>query len=157
VDGKATEAAMRAVAEAFSVRRGDVTLVTGATSRDKVVEISGDDTELAGRRDTLLVGTPLAVTDNEAESRFEIHVGDELAGFVRYHRRGELINLIHTEVDPKFQGAGLAARLARASLDSARERHLDVLPSCPYITSWIRRHQDYLDLVPEVRRPEFGL
>lgn len=39
VDGRATEAALAAVASALGVRRREVTLVTGATSRTKVVEI----------------------------------------------------------------------------------------------------------------------
>jgi uncharacterized protein len=56
VDGKATEAALRAVADAFGVKRRDVTLVTGATSRDKVVEVDGDPGALAARRDILLSG-----------------------------------------------------------------------------------------------------
>lgn len=56
VDGKATEAALRAVADAFGVKRRDVTLVTGATSRDKVVDIDGDAGTLAARRDILLSG-----------------------------------------------------------------------------------------------------
>jgi len=43
VDGAATEAALAAVAEAFGVRRRAVTLVTGATSRDKVVEVDVPD------------------------------------------------------------------------------------------------------------------
>ncbi|MGH3268614.1 MAG: GNAT family N-acetyltransferase, partial [Trebonia sp.] len=59
------------------------------------------------------------VTDNPDESRYELHVGGELAGFVRYHLRGQQITLIHTEVDPRFQGAGLATHLARYSLDDA--------------------------------------
>ena len=54
VDGKATEAALRAVAGAFGVRRRDVVLVTGVTSRNKVVEISGETEDIAGRRDLLL-------------------------------------------------------------------------------------------------------
>lgn len=54
VDGKATEAALRAVADAFGVKRRDVTLVTGTTSRDKVVEVDGDPGALAARRDMLL-------------------------------------------------------------------------------------------------------
>jgi uncharacterized protein YggU (UPF0235/DUF167 family) len=54
VDGKATEAALRAVADAFGVRRGDVTLVTGATSRDKVVEIAADPAAVGTCRDMLL-------------------------------------------------------------------------------------------------------
>lgn len=54
VDGKATEAALRAVAEAFGVRRRDVSLVAGATSRDKVVDVDGEAGHLAGRRAALL-------------------------------------------------------------------------------------------------------
>ncbi|MGY1750518.1 DUF167 domain-containing protein [Modestobacter sp. SYSU DS0511] len=41
VDGKATEAALAAVADAFGARRSAVTLVTGATSRTKVVDVDG--------------------------------------------------------------------------------------------------------------------
>jgi uncharacterized protein YggU (UPF0235/DUF167 family) len=49
VDGRATEAALAAVAEAFGVRRSAVTLVTGATSRTKVVDVDGaTDDVLAG-------------------------------------------------------------------------------------------------------------
>ena len=43
VDGKATEAALAAVAEALGVRRRSVRLVTGVTSRDKVVEVDADE------------------------------------------------------------------------------------------------------------------
>jgi uncharacterized protein len=39
VDGRATEAALRAVADALGVPRREVTLVAGATSRDKLVEV----------------------------------------------------------------------------------------------------------------------
>jgi uncharacterized protein YggU (UPF0235/DUF167 family) len=43
VDGKATEAALVAVAGAFGVRRGAVRLVSGASSRTKVVDIEAGD------------------------------------------------------------------------------------------------------------------
>ena len=43
VDGRATQAALTAVAAAFGVRRDAVTLVTGKTSRTKVVEVAGGD------------------------------------------------------------------------------------------------------------------
>jgi uncharacterized protein YggU (UPF0235/DUF167 family) len=42
VDGRATEAALVAVAEAFGVRRRHVTLVSGATSRTKIVDVADD-------------------------------------------------------------------------------------------------------------------
>ena len=43
VDGRATEAALHAIAAAFGVRRRAVTLVTGASSRTKIVEVAGAD------------------------------------------------------------------------------------------------------------------
>ena len=43
VDGRATEAALRAIAAAFGVRRRAVTLITGAASRTKIVEVTGAD------------------------------------------------------------------------------------------------------------------
>jgi uncharacterized protein YggU (UPF0235/DUF167 family) len=53
VEGKATEAALRALAEALGVRRRDVTLVSGATSRDKVVEVTGDVAQVTATLDRL--------------------------------------------------------------------------------------------------------
>jgi uncharacterized protein YggU (UPF0235/DUF167 family) len=49
VEGKATEAALAAVAAALGVRRRDVRLISGATSRDKVVEVDGDVAQLTRR------------------------------------------------------------------------------------------------------------
>ena len=99
------------------------------------------------------------VTDNPAASRYELHVGTELAGYVDYLLRdhGTVISLVHTQVEPAFQGAHLATHLARYSLDDARKRGLGVLPFCPYINSWIKKHPEYTDLVPQDRRADFGL
>ena len=47
--GRATDAALGAVAVAFGVRRQAVRLVTGATSRTKVIDIDGDEAGLAAR------------------------------------------------------------------------------------------------------------
>ena len=53
VDGRATEAALAAVATAFGVRRRAVTLVAGATSRTKVIDVACAD---PARLDRLLAG-----------------------------------------------------------------------------------------------------
>jgi uncharacterized protein YggU (UPF0235/DUF167 family) len=49
VDGRATEAALAAVATALGLRRRQITLVSGATSRTKVVEVPDDVPALAER------------------------------------------------------------------------------------------------------------
>jgi predicted GNAT family acetyltransferase len=99
----------------------------------------------------------LEVTDNPDKARFEIIVDGELAGFVLYHLRGSEIAFTHTETDDRFRGHGLGGHLVQASLDSARERHLAVLPYCPFVNSWIAAHPEYADLVPVGRREQFGL
>jgi hypothetical protein len=99
----------------------------------------------------------LEVTDNPDKARFEIIVDGELAGFVLYHLRGSEIAFTHTQTDDRFRGHGLGGHLVQASLDSARERHLAVLPYCPFVNSWIAAHPEYADLVPAGRREQFGL
>jgi uncharacterized protein YggU (UPF0235/DUF167 family) len=43
VSGQATEAALTSLASAFGVRRSAVTLIAGASSRTKIVNVSGGD------------------------------------------------------------------------------------------------------------------
>jgi predicted GNAT family acetyltransferase len=99
----------------------------------------------------------IGVTDNADGGRYEIHVGGELAGFLTYRLRSGLIELVHTEIDEEFEGRGLGSQLISFALDDARERGLAVLPFCPFANDYLQRHRQYVDLVPEGRREEFGL
>ncbi|MFD1940500.1 MULTISPECIES: GNAT family N-acetyltransferase [Nonomuraea] len=89
----------------------------------------------------------ITVIDNPDASRFEIHVGDELAGFAEYKLLPTTIVFTHTEVDPAFEGQGLAGRLVRRALDVSRDTGLKVRPLCPYVVKWIDRHPEYQDLL----------
>jgi predicted GNAT family acetyltransferase len=99
----------------------------------------------------------LQVADNPEQQRYEARADGEIAGFVQYHLRDGVIAFMHTETNPRFRGQGVAGRLIRSSLEAARERHLGVLPYCPFVRRWITEHPEYADLVPEGRRAEFGL
>jgi len=99
----------------------------------------------------------LRVADNPGKSRYEISVDGEIAGFIDYKSSHNDIAFLHTETDDRFRGKGVASRLVQASLDSVRERGLELLPYCPFVRSWLREHPDYLELVPAGRRAEFGL
>ncbi|MGO9030115.1 MAG: DUF167 domain-containing protein [Acidimicrobiales bacterium] len=59
-DGRATEEALRALAEALGVRRGALTLRSGHTSRTKVVEVDGVETALARSVEQLRSSGPAA-------------------------------------------------------------------------------------------------
>lgn len=97
----------------------------------------------------------LVVVNNRAASRFEIRVGADVA-FLTYQRRGATIAYTHTEVPKSLEGRGIASRLATHALDYARANGLDVVPLCPYISEYIKRHSDYQDLVaPRARWRDF--
>lgn len=89
----------------------------------------------------------LAVTHQPDDHRFEARIGGELAGFAEYQLTDELYVFTHTEVDRAHEGKGVGSALARAALDHVRtEGTRKVLPICPFIEGWMRRHPDHADL-----------
>jgi uncharacterized protein len=86
------------------------------------------------------------VTNNEQAHRFEATV-DGLRSLITYRRFPDRIVFEHTEVPEPLRGKGLAAKLTRTALDFARANHLRVVPLCPYVASFIRKHIEYQDLV----------
>ena len=98
------------------------------------------------------------VRDNPFEGRYEIRLDGRTAGFTAYKSKPKLIAFLHTEVDPSLEGRGLGSRLVGSALEDAREHGLDVLPFCPFVNEFISRHRDeYVGLIPEGYRQEFGL
>jgi uncharacterized protein len=91
------------------------------------------------------------VSDNPEESRYELLLGDRVVGTIAYMTEPGAVVLIHTEVDPAFEGRGFGSRLIGAALDDIRERGLSVVPLCRFVSSHLRRHPEYGDLV--ARRP----
>lgn len=95
----------------------------------------------------------IEVTDNPEASRYEIRRDGELAGFVDYRLKEDVISFTHTEIDAAYGGQGLGGALVKAALDGARQAGLQVAPSCPFVARYILRHEEYLPLVPEEHRP----
>ena len=83
------------------------------------------------------------VVDNRDELRYEAWVGERLAGFIRYTLEDDVVTMLHTDVEPAFEGKGVGSELVKGALDDARERGLTVRPLCPFVADWIRRHPEY--------------
>ena len=91
------------------------------------------------------------VVNNEAEGRFEVRVGDEVA-YAEYRLLKTGILFPHTEVPTAFEGKGVGGKLVRAAMAFARERGEKVIPTCPFVAGFITRHPEYHDLVhPDYR------
>jgi predicted GNAT family acetyltransferase len=81
----------------------------------------------------------LEVSHNPAAGRFEIRTANGSA-VLNYAHRGADLDLIHTEVPEALEGHGYGAALAAAALDYARRERIKVIPTCPFVSAYIRRH-----------------
>ncbi len=95
----------------------------------------------------------IVIRDNPAESRYETRIGDAVAVLEYERDAGNQIALIHTEVPSALEGRGIAGKIVRFALDDARARGLEVIPVCPYVVSYLKRHPDDLDVVAPNARP----
>jgi uncharacterized protein len=93
----------------------------------------------------------IVVKNNEAANRYEVELDGQTAELL-YTSEGKQITFLHTEVPEALEGHGIASKLAQTALDDARANGMSVVPECQFVASYIRRHQEYLDLVPESER-----
>ena len=87
------------------------------------------------------------VVDNQREQRFEIWADRRRAGLVDYGLQPGALVLIHTEIDPAFEGRGLGSRLIHDVLAEIRARGLRIVPVCPFVRAYLRRHPEERDIV----------
>jgi predicted GNAT family acetyltransferase len=99
----------------------------------------------------------ISIEDDAERGRYVARADDRRAGELTYRRTEGRIALDHTGVREDFEGEGVGSALARRALDDAREAGVEVLPFCSFVRSYIERHPDYVDLVPEDQRDRFGL
>jgi hypothetical protein len=99
----------------------------------------------------------IEVRDNEPQQRFEVFLEGGLAGFAAYELKPAALSILHVEIDPAFEGRGLASSVMRAALESAKARGLNVLPYCPFAKHFLQKHREYVELVPLAQRARFEL
>ena len=98
-------------------------------------------------------GSPPEVRDVPTEHRYVVTVAGRPAGFAAYVDRpggeggGQRRVFTHTEIDPQFEGQGLASTLVEAALDDVRASGRRAVPVCPFVAAYVKRHPEVADLV----------
>jgi predicted GNAT family acetyltransferase len=89
---------------------------------------------------------PDEIRNNTALHRFELDVDGYTA--VAYYRLAPgVITFTHTEVPPAIEGHGVASKLIRGALESARAQGLKVVARCPFVSAFMGRHPEFNDLL----------
>jgi uncharacterized protein len=84
--------------------------------------------------------------NNVAHQRYELVV-DNWTALVTYQRTGSRVVLLHTLVPAALEGKGVGTALARSILEDVRRQGLKVVPECPFIAGFIKRHPEFEDLI----------
>lgn len=95
----------------------------------------------------------IEVVHQPEQRRFAITVNGELAGFTEYRERegGQVLDYVHTEIDPAFGGRGLGGRLVAEAMERTRDLGRAIIPHCPFVAAWLKKHPEFSG---DVRWPE---
>jgi len=88
------------------------------------------------------------VKHDKSKERFYMNIeGDNV--HLDYSLRGDKIDLYHTYTPPQLRGRGLAGKVVEFAFNYAKENNLKVIPSCPFIPSFLERKPEYKKLVSD--------
>lgn len=91
--------------------------------------------------------TPLI--DNHEKKQFELCVEDTIAKIEYIKTKTGKIYLTHTEVPKELEGRGIGNAIVKKVLDKVRRDKLPLVPMCPFVAAYIKRHPEYNDLLDE--------
>jgi uncharacterized protein len=83
----------------------------------------------------------------DRKKRYELRIGSEVIGFSQYRDTADRRVFVHTEIEPDYQGHGLASQLIEWALTDTRAAGLRVEALCPTVVSYLSRHHEFDDLL----------
>ena len=94
--------------------------------------------------------TGAEATVSAAEGKYTIAVDGETVGLAAVADRGEQRVFYHTEVEEQFGGRGLATILVAEALAATRADGKRVVPLCPMVAAFIKKHPEFADITDPV-------
>lgn len=90
-------------------------------------------------------GAPVTVARDDG--RFTIAVEGKVVGHTDFVARDGQRVFYHTEVDEAFGGRGLATLVIEEALTATRADGLRIVPVCPTVAAYVKRHPEFGDVV----------
>lgn len=85
--------------------------------------------------------------DNARERRYEFHIDGQIA-LIEYMKDGKGdVLLTHTEVPVDLEGQGIGSELTEAVLQDIDNQDLKVVPLCPFVAAYIKKHPEWRHLI----------
>jgi len=84
--------------------------------------------------------------DNEEAKQYEFHIEGVITK-IEYIKAQNNIYLTHTEVPTKLEGKGIGSSLVKMALEDIKKKKLTLVPLCPFVALYIKRHPEWKELV----------
>jgi predicted GNAT family acetyltransferase len=91
--------------------------------------------------------TESTITLNRARNRFELLTDGKLSLVDFFEPDEHTLALTHTEVHPDLEGKGVGSSLVKQVLDYAAQHNQKIVPLCPFVDVYIKRHPDWQRVV----------
>ena len=88
----------------------------------------------------------IPLVKNDVKKRFEIEVEGHFA-FINFEEKGTQMALVHTEVPTELAGMGVASALVEKTLHWVADNGFTLLPFCPFIFAYIKKHPEWKRIV----------
>lgn len=85
--------------------------------------------------------------DNTEKNRYEYHVGKHIAKIEYVKAENGEIYLTHTEVPSELAGQGIGSALLGDVLQEIDRQQLRLIPVCPFVTGYVRKHPQWQRIV----------
>ncbi len=90
--------------------------------------------------------TDFEIKDQPPEKRYEATIEDTMVR-IEYIKAQDRIYLTHTEVPQALEGNGICSKLVAKVLREIDRQQCTVVPLCPFVTLYLKRHPDWKRLV----------
>jgi uncharacterized protein len=87
------------------------------------------------------------IEHSDRKKRYELRIGSEVIGFAQYRDTAGRRVFLHTEIEPDYQGHGLASQLIEWALTDTRKSGLRIEAQCPTVVGYLSRHHEFDDLL----------
>ena len=93
----------------------------------------------------------IPVIDDKSARQFELTVDGHTAR-IEYELDGKKIFLTHTEVPKALEGHGVGTVLVEKVLAYIEEAGMRLVPMCPFVAAYLRRHPEWQRLLEKGMR-----
>lgn len=88
----------------------------------------------------------IKLIDNASEKRYEATI-EAVTARIEYIKAQDKIYLTHTEVPKALEGKGVGSALVAQVLEDIDRQGLTLVPLCPFVALYLKRHPEWKRLV----------